>query len=174
MVLEYSKAAGNGRAERGTFTISRTDCGAPRRRTTPNFEEDILHCIEETPSMITQTIARGMGVPHSTVWEVCMSSNYTFTIPRGYMQWIQPILHSVLISVCGFYTVLWKSHSFHDRYSSPMNVGSLGMLLLTHKTAMCGMMKTPMPIDSSNVSALVCGQILWTAVWKGLTFFIPV
>ena len=37
---------------------------------TPNFEENVLHGIEETPSTSTQTIARGMGMLHSTDWEV--------------------------------------------------------------------------------------------------------
>ena len=56
--------------ERGTFTVNRADCGAPRRRHTPNFEEDVLHRVEEIPSTNTRTIVCGMGVPHSTVWEV--------------------------------------------------------------------------------------------------------
>ena len=55
----------------------------------------------------------------------CMNRNYH---PQRNQAWVQPILHSMLISVCGSYTVVWKSPSFHDRYSSPMNVGSLGTL----------------------------------------------
>ena len=56
--------------ESGTFTDNRIDWGAPRRRRKSNFEEDVLHRVEVTPSMSTRTIARGMGVPHSTVREV--------------------------------------------------------------------------------------------------------
>ena len=85
-----------------------------------------------------------------------MGSNYTVTIPRGYMLCVQTILHSALISVCCSYTVAWKSPSFHDRYSSPMNVCSLGTLFYTHETAMFGITQTQMPstpMDSSNVSA---------------------
>ena len=48
--------------ERGTFTVNRAYCGAPRRSRTPNFEE---HRVEES-----RTIAREMGVPHNTVCEV--------------------------------------------------------------------------------------------------------
>ena len=87
MVLVYIEAAGNGRAvhriyqeryphhvtpshtlitkviqwlwERRTFTINRADCYAPRSspHRTPNFEEDVLHRVEETLSTSTQTIA---------------------------------------------------------------------------------------------------------------------
>ena len=95
MVLVYGDAAGYGRAarriyqkryphrvaplhtlfakviqrlrERGTFTVNRADCGAPRRRRTPNFEENEHHRVEQTPSTSTRIIARRMGVPHSTV-----------------------------------------------------------------------------------------------------------
>lgn len=98
MVLVYGEARGNGRAARrlyeerypnratpshtlfskvvqrlretGTFTVNRADCGAPRRRRTPNVEEGILHRVEETPSTSTRTIARAMRVPQSIVWEV--------------------------------------------------------------------------------------------------------
>ena len=41
---------------------------------------------------------------------------------------------------------------------------------------MFGRTKTVMsstPMDSSNVSALMCGQVSWTVVWLGLTFFHP-
>ena len=51
--------------ERGTFTVDRADCDAPRRCRTPNFEEDELHRVEET-SMSTRTIACGIGVPQNT------------------------------------------------------------------------------------------------------------
>ena len=44
----------------------------------------------------------------------CVSSNYALTIPKGYMQWFLLILHSVLISVCCSYIIMWKSPSFHD------------------------------------------------------------
>ena len=114
MVLVYDEVAGSGRAARriyqeryphrvtpsnilfakviqrlresGTFTVSRSDCGAPRRRRTPDFEEDVLHRVEETPTTSTRTIALGKGVPHSTVWGFCIRSNYTLTIPRGCTQ----------------------------------------------------------------------------------------
>ena len=95
-------------------------------------------------------------------------SCYTLTILRGYIQWVQPILHS--------YTIVWKSPIFHDRYSSLMHVASLGMLFKTHETAMFGLTKTTMrstPMDSSYVSALICGQVLWMFIWLGLSFFHP-
>ena len=34
--------------ERCTFTVNWANCGAPRRRRTINFEEDVLHRVEET------------------------------------------------------------------------------------------------------------------------------
>ena len=114
MVLVYGEVPGNGRTarrvyqeryphrvtpsntpfakvikrllERDTFIINRVDCGAPRRRRTPDFEEDVLHRVEETPTTSTRTIALGKGVPHSTVWGFCIRSNYTLTIPRGCTQ----------------------------------------------------------------------------------------
>ena len=48
--------------ERGIFTVNRADCSAPRRRRILNFEEDVLHWVEETPSTRTRTNARGMSV----------------------------------------------------------------------------------------------------------------
>ena len=80
--------------ERGTFTTNRADCGAPRWRCTPTLKR--THCI-------------ALKRPHQKVSEplhiipserFCMSS-----IPRGYTQWVQPNLHSMLISVCGSYTL---------------------------------------------------------------------
>ena len=56
--------------ESGTFTDNRDDCGFPRRRRIPNFKEDVLHRVEETSSTHIRTIARDMGVHHSTVCEV--------------------------------------------------------------------------------------------------------
>ena len=83
------------------------------------------------------------------------------------MQWIQPILHSERIFVCGSYTVMWKSPSFHDRYSSPVNVDSLRTLFKLTKRSCLGSRKTPMSstyMDSRMVSALTCGQVFWTVV----------
>ena len=92
--------------ERGTFTINKADCDALRWRITPNFKQDLLHYVEVTQSTSTRTIASGMCVPHSTAQEVLHEQQlYNLTIPRGYMQWIQPSLHSALISGCGSYTV---------------------------------------------------------------------
>ena len=56
--------------ETGNHTINRADCGAPRRRRTPNFEEDVLHRVEETPSTSTRTIARRM------VWLTASSGRF--------------------------------------------------------------------------------------------------
>ena len=96
MVLAYGEAIGNRRAGiyqeryqhcvspshtlfatviqrlrgRGTFTVNRADCGALRRRRTHNFEEDVLHRVEETPSTSTRIIVCGMRVTQRTFWEV--------------------------------------------------------------------------------------------------------
>ena len=91
MVIVYVEAAGNCRAarriyqeryphrvtpshtlftkviqqlrERGNFTVNRADCGVPRRRRTPNFEEHVLHRVEGSLSTRTRTIASEMGLP---------------------------------------------------------------------------------------------------------------
>ena len=79
MVLVYGEAAGNGRVarciyqqryahlvtlsltlfrqsystgKRGTFTVNRADCGAPRKRCSPSYEEDVLHRVDETPEWV--------------------------------------------------------------------------------------------------------------------------
>ena len=115
---------------RGTFTVSRADCGAPRRCRTPNFEEDVLHRVEETPSTVPEPLHMEWVCLIVLSERFCMRINYTLSIPRGYMQWVQPILHSVLIYVriCGSYIVVWKSLTLHDRHSSLTNVGSQGRL----------------------------------------------
>jgi len=46
------------------------DCGAPRARRTPDFEEAVLHHVDGDPSTSTRTIARAMGVSHSIIWNV--------------------------------------------------------------------------------------------------------
>ncbi|KAJ4426598.1 hypothetical protein ANN_26396 [Periplaneta americana] len=98
MILLYGEARGNGRAarsiyrdrypqcpttshtlfaiirqrlrERGTFTASRNDCGAPRRRRTPELEEAVLHQLEGNPSTSTRAIARVRDVTPRIVWNV--------------------------------------------------------------------------------------------------------
>ena len=40
--------------ETGTFTPSRANCGAPRQRRTPEFEEDVLHLVEEDATSTRQ------------------------------------------------------------------------------------------------------------------------
>ena len=118
MVLVYGDAAGNRRAahricqeryphhvtpshilfakviqrlrERGTFTVDWADCGAPKRRCTPNFEEDLRHRVEETRQKVCLhellLVERMCLIVPSG--RFCMSSNYIVTIPRGYMQWV--------------------------------------------------------------------------------------
>ena len=134
---------------------SRKEIPSPSRRLIVMLQGDVLlptlkdiqYRVEETPSTNTRTPARWMDVPHSTVWSFYMSRNCTLTIPRRYMQWVQLILHSVLISVCGSYPVVCKSPSFHDRYSPQMNASSFETLQLfqTHETVMFRMTKTPCP-----------------------------
>ncbi|KAJ8873534.1 hypothetical protein PR048_024352 [Dryococelus australis] len=55
--------------EHGTFTADRNDCGAPKRRRTPELEEAVLHHVEQSLSASTRTIARAMDVGPSIVWE---------------------------------------------------------------------------------------------------------
>ena len=106
--------------EGGTFTVNRADCGAPRKHLTPDFEEDLLHHIEETPSMGSCTIVHGMGVPHSTIWEIL------------HVQQLHPYHPQMVYAMCpanfacrtNFY--IWFLHC--NKYSSPMSAGSLGML----------------------------------------------
>ena len=67
--ITYSPELFNG-SGKNTFTINSADFGAPKRRCSPNYKENIPHCIEETLSTSTWTYPCGMGVPHSTIWEV--------------------------------------------------------------------------------------------------------
>ena len=100
------------------------DCGAPRRRRTPNFQEDVLHRIENTPSMSTRTIERRIGLLHSTVWWVLHEQQ----LHPYHPQMVHPMGaadFAVLITVCGSYNVVRENSSFHDSYSSLINLGSL-------------------------------------------------
>ena len=56
--------------ERGTFTVNRIDCGAPRRVRTPQFEEDVLRRVERDPSTNTRRMARDLRGSSTTVWRV--------------------------------------------------------------------------------------------------------
>ena len=102
--------------ERGTFTVNKAGFSAPG-------------VIPVALSTLKRTYYIALKRPHQRVPEplrkewgclivpsgwFCMSSKYALTIPRWYMQWVQPILHSMWISLCGSYIVVWKSPSFHD------------------------------------------------------------
>ena len=162
--------------ERGTFTVNRADCGAPRRRHTPNFEEDVLHRVEEIPSTNTRTIVCGMGVPHSTVWEVLHEQQLhsyhpqrvhamgpgNFALRTNFFVWF---LHCCVEETQFPWQILFTDECRFTRVT-----------VLNLQTDMFGMTKIPMPrmpMDPSNVSALMCGQVLWMVVWLGLTFFHP-
>lgn len=56
--------------ETGTFIPKRADCGAPQTRRTVDFEEEVLHHVEENPSTSTRKIAVAMNVTQSSVWRV--------------------------------------------------------------------------------------------------------
>ena len=156
MVLVYGEAAGNGRAarriyqerlpyrvtpphtlfakviqrlrKRDTFTVNRADCGARGGVALPTLKRTYCIALNRPCRQVPEPLRVEWMCLIVPSGRLCTSSNFALTIPRGYMQWVQPISHSVLISVCGSYTVVWKSPSFHDRYSSLMNVGSLGTL----------------------------------------------
>ena len=101
--------------ERGIFTVNRLIVVLQGGVTTPTLNR--TYCIAlRDPSMSTQTILEWVCLI-VTSGRFFMSSNYTITISRGYIQWVQPILNPVLISVYGSYTVVWKRPTFHDRYS---------------------------------------------------------
>ncbi|KAJ8872654.1 hypothetical protein PR048_026263 [Dryococelus australis] len=53
--------------EQGTFTADRNDCGAPKRRRTPELEEAVLHHVEQSTPASTRTISHAMGVAPSIV-----------------------------------------------------------------------------------------------------------
>ncbi|PSN50223.1 hypothetical protein C0J52_07798 [Blattella germanica] len=57
-------------SETGTFTPSRADCGAPRRRRTPEFEEDVLNLVEEDATASTRKIAGRLNVDHKAICRV--------------------------------------------------------------------------------------------------------
>ena len=52
----------------GTFTTRMADCGAPWRSCTPEFEEAVLHAVEDDVMMSTRNIAGRLNVDHQTVW----------------------------------------------------------------------------------------------------------
>ncbi|KAJ4442444.1 hypothetical protein ANN_04030 [Periplaneta americana] len=56
--------------ETGTFKARRADCGAPRTRRTLDFEEEVLHQVEQNPSTSTRNFADAMNVLHMRVWRV--------------------------------------------------------------------------------------------------------
>ena len=56
--------------ETGTFAVNKVNCGVARHRRTLRFEEDVLHKIEQNPSISTRTIARDIGANHVSVWQV--------------------------------------------------------------------------------------------------------
>ena len=144
------------------------------------YQERYPHCLTPLQTLFTKviqwwTIARELGVPLSTVWEILHEQQLhpyhplrvhamglpNFALHANFCMW--------------FLHVVWKSPFFHDRYSLPMNVGSLGSCFKLAKQPCLGWRKLPMssmPIDS-NVSALMCGQVLWTVVWLGLFLFHP-
>ena len=49
-------------SEMGTFTASRSDCGAPWRCHTPELEETVLHAVEEDAMTSAQRVARRLNV----------------------------------------------------------------------------------------------------------------
>ncbi|KAJ8870773.1 hypothetical protein PR048_027072 [Dryococelus australis] len=71
--------------EQGTFTADRNDCGAPKRRRTPELEEAVLHHVEQSPSTSTRSVACAMGVAPSIVWEVLHEQqlDYILTTSKG-------------------------------------------------------------------------------------------
>ncbi|KAJ8887701.1 hypothetical protein PR048_013919 [Dryococelus australis] len=85
MILVYGAAECDGRAagrlyqeryqQRATpshtiFATITNDCGAPKRRRTPELEEAVLHHVEQSPSTSMLSVGRSMGVTSSIVWEV--------------------------------------------------------------------------------------------------------
>ena len=150
--------------ERGIFTINWVDCGAQRRRCTPNVEEDVLHSVEETLSTSTQTISRGMGVPHSTAWEVLHEEKQHPCHPQRVVA-MGPIDFAFRDNFCIWFLrhSVWKNQSFQDKCSS---LGSKNAILNSENSHV-GMTKTPMPstsMYSSNVSAFICGKVPWRAI----------
>ena len=110
MVLVCGEAADNGRAirriyphrltptntlfakviqrlgEKGSFAVNRADCGAPRSSRVSNFKEDVLHRVKKRRQRELGTLRVKFVCHIVPSGRFCMSSNYTLTIPRGYMQ----------------------------------------------------------------------------------------
>ncbi|KAJ8884329.1 hypothetical protein PR048_016186 [Dryococelus australis] len=58
--------------EQGTFTADRNDCGAPKRHSTPELEETVLHHVEQSTSASKRTIARAMVLLPASSRRFCM------------------------------------------------------------------------------------------------------
>ena len=108
----------------GTFTASRFDCGAPRRRPTPELEEAVLHAVEEDVTMCVDSmwISKLFGV-------FCIILSYTRTTPREYRQCDQGILCQESTSADGSCTVVLMNPSFHGGSSPLMRPSSPGNVL---------------------------------------------
>ena len=147
----------------GTFTIRRADCGAPRHRT-PEFEEAVLHAVEEDTATSRNLAGWLSGV-------LRMSSSYT---PRRYRQCSYRILHHESTSIGGSCTVVRKIPTSHGGFFSLMKSSSTGKLFSVHVTVMFGLMKTrslraSMCFTSDTVRTFELG--FWMDVWLGHTFF---
>ena len=53
-------------SETDTFTASRSDCSAPRRRCTPELEEAVYEAVEEDATS-TQRVVGRLNVDHKTI-----------------------------------------------------------------------------------------------------------
>ena len=56
--------------EHGTFKSATRDWGRPRRKRTPQLEEEILHAVDDNPSVSVRQLASTSNVDHMTVWKV--------------------------------------------------------------------------------------------------------
>ena len=54
-------------SETGTFTTRRADCGAPRQRCIPEFEEAVLNAVEEDTMTSTRNIAGRLSLDRQTI-----------------------------------------------------------------------------------------------------------
>ncbi|KAJ8885790.1 hypothetical protein PR048_011990 [Dryococelus australis] len=128
-------------SEMGTFTTNRSGCCVLWQWRTPKFDEAVLNAAKVAATSTQNSAIDSMCIIKlSGVF--CLSSCYTSTTVREYMQCVQRIsLHS-LTTAGGSCTIVLMSLTFHGASSSLMKPGSPGKVFSIPSTAMFGPMKT--------------------------------
>ena len=110
------------------------------------FEEAVLHAVDEDATTITRNIADRLNVDHKTVWRVLHEQQLHTYHPQKVqvILYSRRILHHPPTAAGGYCTVVWKSLTSHGGSFSLIKPSSPRKLFSIHTTVMCGLMKTRM------------------------------